>query len=312
MRKRSEFEGKLAEIFGSHKQLVDSQLVYLSNLTEGELASFKQVWVKVDKERKLQVIRHLLELSENNLALDFTKVFLSCLEDSDKDITVQAIVGLEGEEDSCVILPLVRLLRGGKTEEVRATAATALGQFAMLAELGKLSQEEAREVYSALLAVTEDEAESVEVRRRALEAIAPMDSPRVKQLIEQSYRSNNVKVKASALYAMGRNCDPAWLPIVIRERNNSEAEIRYEVAEACGEFGLEEVVPYLIELAQDRDIQVRGASIRALEEISGPEARQALGQLLNSSYQDVRQAAQEALAESEFQPYSFGVNSQQG
>lgn len=312
MRKRSDFEGKLAEIFDSHNHLLDSQLVSLSNLTKGESASFKEVWAKADEERRREVMRHLLELSENNLALDFTKVFLTCLEDSDKDVTVQAIVGLEGEEDSCIIPPLVRLLMEGKTEEVRATAAIALGQFAVLAELRKLSQEEAREVYSPLLAIVEDGAESVEVRRRALEAIAPMDSPRVKQLIEQAYRSNNVKLKASALYAMGRNCDPAWLPIVIRETSNSEAEIRYEVAEACGEFGLEEVVPYLIKLAQDRDIQVRGASIRALEGISERKATEALGQLLNSPYQDVRQASQEALAELEFWPYSFGVNSQQG
>ena len=71
------------------------------------------------------------------------------------------------------------------------------------------------------------------------------------------------------------------------------------VAEACGELGVEEAVTTLIELAGDGDIQVREVSIRALEQVDGPKSKQALRQLLNSPYQDVREAAQEALDELE-------------
>lgn len=300
MRKRNEFEEILAGIFDSASQLLDSQLAHLTDLTKSELAAFKQVWIKADKERKQQVISHLVELNESNLYLDFSKVFLVCLEDSDENVRVNAIVGLEVEEDDSFVPPLIRLLEEDEVEEVRATAATALGQFSLQAALKKLSSERAGELYSVLLAVVEDNAEVPEVRRRALEAIAPMDAPQVKQLIEQAYRSDDVEFKASALYAMGRNCDPAWLPILIREMNSSEAEIRYEVAEACGELGVEEAVPYLIDLASDEDIQVREASIRALEEIGGAKAKQVLEQLLSSPYYDIRQAAQEALTELEF------------
>ena len=208
-------------------------------------------------------------------------------------------MALEEEEDAAIITPLIRLLRADKSEKVRAAAAIALGQFALLAAVKNLPPERSTEIYSNLLTVIEDEHEIDEVRRRCLEAIAPLDSPQVKQLVEEAYHSDNVKVKASALYAMGRNCDPVWLPIIIKEKDNSEPEIRYEVAEACGELGREEAVSTLIELAGDEDIQVREVSVRALEQIDRPRAKQALRQLLNSPYQDVRQVAQEALEELE-------------
>ena len=299
MKKRSDFEDKLAEILGSNNPLAVSQLDFLADLTKEESVSFKQAWMKTGDERRRQVISHLTELHSDNFYLDFTRVFLVCLEDSDKNIKIQAIMALEGEEDISIITPLIRLLKTDESEEVRVAAATALGQFALLAAVKKLSPARSMEIYSNLLTVIEDETETSEVKRRCLEAIAPLDSLRVKELVKQAYHSDSVNIKASALYAMGRNCDPVWLPIIIKEKDNSKSEIRYEVAEACGELGMEEAVSVLNELAGDEDIQVREASVRALKQIYRPRAKQALQWLLDSSYQDVREAAQEALEEPE-------------
>jgi len=299
MRKRSDFEENLAEILGSNSQLAPGQVALLADLTKKESVFFKQAWMNADEERKRQVMSHLIKLHSDNFYLDFTRVFLACLEDSDENIRSQAIMAFEGEEDASIITPLVRLLREDNSEKVRVAAAIALGQFALLAAVKKLLPARSTEIYSNLLTVIEGKHETDELKRRCLEAVAPLGSPQVKELIEQAYRSDDVKVKASALYAMGRNCDPAWLPIIIEEKDNSEPMIRYEVAEACGELGREETVSTLVELAGDGDIQVRKASVRALEQIDGPRARQALRQLLNSPHQDVREVAQEALEELE-------------
>ncbi len=294
MRERNDFEESLAEILGSDNEVTPFQLAYLSDLTKGELASFKRAWVKTGEQRRRQIISHLAQLQSDDLCLNFTEVFLSCLEGSDEDIRRQAVMALE-EEDSSIITPLIHLLREDGSEVVRAAAAIALGRFALLAATRKLSLASSEEIYSNLLTVIENETETEEVKRRCLEAIVPMDSPRVKELIEKAYHSDNVKVRACALYAMGRNCNPIWLPTIIKEKGSDEPEIRYEVAEACGELGMEEATTTLVELAGDADIHVREASVRALQQIGGPSAEQALHQLMNSPHQDVCERVKEAL-----------------
>jgi HEAT repeat protein len=297
------FEEQVGQLFDPNREPVDTELVQLSNLTEEELGSFKRAWANVETKRRRQITTDLVHLSEDNLCLDFSNVFLACVEDDDEDVRLQAVLGLEGEEDTSVISPLIGLLKDDSSDKIRAAAATVLSQFALLAELGKLPWDGAKEVYLALLAVVEDETESLEVKRRALEAIGFFPTPRVKELIEEAYHSHDIKLKASALYAMGRNCDLAWLPILVEEMDNTEAEIRYEVAEAYGELGIEETVPHLFHLAHDSDAQVRQAACRSLERLDEPEARQALHRLLSSPYDDVRETAKSALADMEFLDY---------
>ena len=158
-----------------------------------------------------------------------------------------------------------------------------------------------------MLEVLENKTETAEVKRRALEAIAPLNLPRVKEFIEETYRSNDVKLKASSIYAMGRNCDSIWLFSLLTELNSDEAEIRYEAANACGELGAEEAVPSLIMLTKDEDAQVQEVAIKALGEIGGEEAKQVLQKLVKNPQPRIRQTAKSALKELLFceDPLSF-------
>lgn len=294
------YKQRIAEIFNSNKPLINSKLVYLSDLSGEELGFLEQTWAKTDVERRRQVISQLVLLSEVDFKLDFSSIFVFCLRDPDEAVRTQAIAGLEAEENHLLIAPLVRLLREDSSAKVRAAAATVLGRFAMLSELGELPTDYAAKVYTALLEVLESKAKSVEVKRRALEAIAPLNLPRVKEFIEEAYHNTDVKLKASAIYAMGRNCDPLWLTTLLTELSCDEAEIRYEAANACGELGADEAVPYLIRLIEDEDAQVQEAAIKALGEIGGKEAKQALHKLRENPKPRIRQAAKSALKEIDF------------
>ena len=298
---------RIAEIFDPSKPLVNSKLAYLSGLSGEELELLEQAWAKADVERRHQVISQLVHLGEVDFKLDFSSTFVFCLSDTDETIRLRAITGLEAEESHLLIAPLVRSLKEDSSAQVRAAAAIGLGKFAMLGELGKLSTYYADKIYTALLDVWDNKTEAVEVKRRALEAIAPLSLPRVKELIEETYHGNNVKLKASSLYAMGRNCDSMWLPTLLTELSSDEAEIRYEAANACGELGAVEAVPHLIKLTEDEDAQVQEAAIKALGEIGGEEAKQALYKLAKNSQPRIRQAAKSTLKELTFceEPLSF-------
>jgi HEAT repeat protein len=276
---------------------VSSRLTELANMDAAALESFKQAWPTIELGQRRQIVSRLVELAEDNFELDFDNILKNCLDDEDAEVRSKAIKGLWENEEPSLINTLLNLFEHDSSEAVQAAAASALGRFAMLAEHQKLRRSYRAKIYQALLATIKDNSRSPEVKRRALEAIAPMDSTEVGRAISEAYHSGHPKLKVSAIYAMGKNCNPAWLPLLFKELDSPEAEIRYEAATACGEIGEEEAVPHLIKLIDDRDIEVQLAAIRALGRIGGTEAKNCLEQCLDDDNEAIEQAAEQALYE---------------
>jgi len=299
----------LAEIGDARRPLVGSQLANLSALSPEELELVVDAWAGMEVERRREIVGNLVELAEENLNLDFDDIFAACLNDDDETVKIRAIDGLWECESRALIDAFITLLTKDAREPVRAAAATALGKFAMLAELGKARDDDQAKVESALFAAIDDPGEESDVTRRALEAIAPLSLPEVKAVIEQAYHSDDAKMRASAIYAMGRNCDLAWLPTLLRELASADAEMRYEAAAACGELGEEDAVPHLGRLVHDIDSEVCLSAIAALGEIGGSEAESILRECRGHPDEHVCQAAEQALEELSFDqdPMSFGI-----
>jgi HEAT repeat protein len=287
----------IAEIFDSTKSVNTSKLVYLSALNGEELEFLAEIWTKTDLGRRQEIVSQLLHLSEVDFGLDFSAVFVVSLGDPDETIRAQAVAGLDGEDNYLLIKPLVHVLKEDISAKVRAAAAMALGKFALQGELDNLPSHYREKVYNSLLEILDSKTELIEVKRRALEAISPFSLPRVKELIETAYQTDNIKLRASAVYAMGRNCDVAWLPTLLAELNSQEAEIRYEAASACGELCAEKAVPRLVEMTENENQQVEEAAIKALGEIGSEQAKQALSKLAKNPQPSIRDAAKSALKE---------------
>ncbi len=301
------FQETIAALGNSNQPLRNSRPVDLSNLNSEELELFKQMWTNIEPNRRRQIIYRLVELSENNFEFDVDSIFRHCLKDQDAEVRSKAIEGLWEGEDTSLISPFISLLEQDSSENVQAAAATALGKFAMLAELNKLRPGHASRVCQALLGVISDKNRLVEVRRRALEAAAPLNLPQVEETIMEAYQSHNHKLKISAIYAMGKNCNRSWLPILLKELASADAEMRYEATGACGELAEEEAVPHLIELSNDPDVEVQVTALQALGKIGGSEAKECLQQCLNNPGEVIRQAAEQALyeLEAEKNPFTF-------
>jgi HEAT repeat protein len=289
-------EQTIAKLVNLEAKLSDSWLVDLSSLNSAELEKLEQAWPTIEAKRRRQVIYHLVELTEDNFELDFDSIFKRCLKDEDAEVRSKAIEGLWENEEASLIEPLIELLEKDSSEAVQAAAATALGKFALLAELDKLRPSYKERISRSLLAVINDKGKPVEVKRRALEAASPLTLPQMNKAIAQAYQSGNNKFKISALFAMGKSGNPSWLPVLCKELANTDAEIRYEAAGACGELGEEEAASYLCELASDPDIDVRLAAIQALGKIGGPEAKGCLEKCLNYPDEALQEAAEQALS----------------
>ena len=270
-------------------------LVELSTLSPAELGRFARVWFEVAPQRRREVVEGLVEMAETSAELEFTSVFKLCLKDSDEVVRQSAIGGLWEFEDRSLILSLVELLKSDSSSRVRASAATALGKFSSLAQEGKLLSRDGEVVKVALMEALKDEEEWREVRRRALEAVAPFNSPDIKEYIHWAYDWEDIDLKCSSIYAMGKTGDPGWLSFLFKELQSPMIPIRYEAANACRELDQEEAAPYLIPLLQDDDFQVQLAAIGALGEIGGPLAKRALRRCLKGGDPALEDAVTEAL-----------------
>ena len=284
-----------------------SALVQLSGLSAQELAGFKSSWASLSQDRKCEILARLAELSEDNLELDFTAVMRACLADGDDTVREQATRGLWECEDRVVIRPLVSLLSDDPTAEVRSAAAITLGKFAEIAREGKLLERDGSRILEALLTVVNRDDEDLEVRRRAIEAVASFDVPVVEELITEAYHDGATELKQSAIFAMGRTSDTQWLPTVLNDIDDENPAIRFEAATACGLLGDETTIPHLLDLIDDEDIQVQTSAVQALGSIGGPLAKRALLQCLKLGDESLGEVAQDALDAVEFDDDPLGL-----
>ena len=303
------FREYLAELEDEGRPLRATKLVNLSHLADEEERAFLDAWLEIGTERRRQVVRQLGELAEDNVELNFDAIFLACISDADPEVRAFAIRGLWEYEQRDLIEPLIGLLQSDDSALVREEAALALGRFVLQCEFGSLPNRYFRQVEQALRRTIDDDSQELEVRGRALEAIGACSLPWVREAIDRAYRSNNDRLRVSGIHAMGRNCDPSWLPILFKELKSDDPEMRYEAALACGSLAEEAAVPHLAPLLEDEDIEVREVTIAALGEIGGRQARAVLLRYLEDPSRSMREAVQEALSlvDSVDDPLSFSL-----
>lgn len=279
----------------SDSDLADSDLAELSGLDTEQLAQFEQAWAGIETEQRRRIVDHLVKLADENIELNFNVIFKNRLTDPDAEVRSQAIEGLwECEEPSLVPL-LIGLLENDSSEIVQTEAAAALGRFAILAEHGRLDENITTSLGLALLSTISNENKPVDIRCCALEAVAPLSLPGVNSAISENYHGDDDRLNLSSICAMGTSCDPSWLPTLLGELTNSDAERRRAAAAALGELEEEDAVPQLAELVYDDDADVQIAAIQALGEIGGAEARECLELCMDDEEDTIRLAAEQAL-----------------
>ncbi len=288
-------ERYLQDIADESKPLRYTCIGALSDLGKAEVDQFAQVWARLSTSRRRQLVERMVEMAETNVELDFKAILAICLKDPDEVVREKAISGLWESEDRSVMDTLVHLLKTDPSEKVRAASAGGLRKFAIMAQEGKLPAQEGERLKEALLSVARNRQEVVEVKRRSLEAVAPFNTLAVQELIRQAYNSTDLNLKASAIYAMGQTGEPQWLPLLAREMKSPSPVLRYEAVNACAELGQEEMVPHVIPLLNDDDLQVQLAAVRCLGALGGPLAVKALKRCIRSAEPAIQEAAQEAL-----------------
>jgi HEAT repeat protein len=305
-----DFEALLNRLKDSSVSLAKVGIQMLADLPREDATRLAQNWMEIDTKRRRAIAAAMVELAEENFELDFTSAFYVLTGDADPKVRIDAIEGLWESTTYETADLLVSLLRKDPEPEVRAAAATSLGRITYLIHMEKTDRITSQRVREALLAVYEDPTQPTMVKRRALEALAYICDDEITNMIAEAYRSDDEDFKASAIFAMGRNCDLKWADTIMAEMNSPEPAIRFEAARAAGELEDENAVPQLEEMISDPDKQVCTAAIIALGLIGGQRAKRALQKHRQSEDADIREAVEEALEEAMFleEPLHFPMS----
>jgi len=296
----ADLKSALRYLQSNEVSLSPSLLFALSDLNRQELQEFAQVWHVLPADRRRRVAQAMTELAEERIEADFTRIFRYLLDDEDADVRAHAINGLWEDEDHALIRPLIGALRSDQAAQVRAAAAEALGRFLLLAETKRIPATDGDEIRNALLAAIRSGSEDKLVRRRSIESIAYLGDELVRDIIAAAYADDDAKMRATAIFAMGRSADPYWRRTVAQELYSPDPQIRFEAARAVGELEFKASVPRLIELLEDADREVQSAAITSLGQIGGKEARRALIAVIESDDEVAHELARDALDELEF------------
>lgn len=282
-------------------------LYQLSGLAREELQVFKEGWTSLPVERRRQVVKGLVDIVEASFEVDFRGVLRHLLSDEDEEVRAQAIEGLFEDESPWLLQTLASLLTKDTSLLVQAKAASALGRFALLAEMEEIEESLCHEVRESLLAITNNPREDLEVRRHAVESIAYFGDKEVRRIIEEAYQNGFHRMRVSAIFAMGRSLDPYWKNILLTELESPDPELRYEAVRACGELELKASVPLLARLVRDPDREVQELALWALSQIGGPEAQRLLTEAAASEDEVLAEAAAGALSELEWASGIFEI-----
>ncbi|MGC8951445.1 HEAT repeat domain-containing protein [Chloroflexus sp.] len=296
------FAERVAQLETSDKAPTRLDLKLLANLGPESVYIFWEQWRTFSLERRRHIMRLLAEMAEEQIQLDYRPVFRACLADQDPEIRVLAIEGLWEDDHEQMMDRLIQMIHD-PAGEVRAAALLSLARFAYRAEIGELAASACERLHAALLAAANDEAQPLEVRRRAIEALGYFATSHAAQdAIGRAYYEDDILMRESAVLAMGRSMLPTWMPYIKRELQSPSPALRYEAARAVGEFGEDgrDLLPLLLPLVEEEDTEVALAAIWALGQVGGPDARRILQRLSRSRDETRAQAAQDALAELDF------------
>ena len=289
------------------EEVEDAETIPYSTLSElsgidksdaQELTEYLSFW---NPEQIRDLYARLTSLIEGDLQMEFDSIFIEGL-DSDDDVTRSlSVTGLAESTHQSLLRILLRMLRNDDSEDVRIAAALGLSRIATLAHEDKVPPRQAVDLQAMLTESFNDELETSDVRRRALEALAIFQGEAIEAYIEIAYEEGqddeeeDTHMRESAIHAMGRNCSPKWTEILVEELDNVDASCRFEAAIALGNLGNEEHLGHLMELMDDTDIEVQTAAVRAIGFIGGSQAQRTLRNLLSSTEPAVVEAVKESL-----------------
>ena len=276
-------------------KLDDATVAELSGLTPSEAEELAGLWNAWPADTLIDLLQRLGQFSAETVRMEFETIFKMALDHEDPRARRLGLAGLAESTDRLVALRMAEILKTDPDPTVRASAAANLAVGSQLAATGNMIQRDAERLFEALSSAFEDPGQTPEVRSSALESVAPFGGEKVGRFIRAAYADDSPEMRRSAIAAMGRTSDPAFIDFVVMNLDHVRQEMRLEATNALGELCDEDQVDLFEGPLDDQSLDVQLAAVSALERIAGLEARRMLRNATRSPEPRVVQAANDAL-----------------
>ena len=247
-------------------------------------------------DEKLQILKRIEDIGNRDFdGVDVTKLLKEYLHSLDPEIILSALQAASNyASDESLFQEIFRMAHDFVDEEIRAMANSCLGaviqdglEFEASPPVGFrcgaaiVSREFYYNVREYLLAKVDSPMESMEVRRRALEALGYLSYlPEVRKIVMRFYhQAPNPYVKVSALYAMGLIKDAVFERLILEELYSEAEPVLLEAIHSAAGLGLYASLERLQQLSKSPSQDIRYEAIVALGSLA-PVAR--LPEIINA------------------------------
>ncbi|NPV57108.1 MAG: HEAT repeat domain-containing protein [Anaerolineae bacterium] len=273
-----------------------------SDISPEDLDSVKNIWEKVDCERRANLLDDLEKISDQDTLVSFEDLARFTLKDPDARVRSTAIRLLWDAGDSSLAYDLIELSKTDVSELVRAAAASGLGYYVYLGEMEEITEMLLDKVINHLMVLLTSK-DTPLVRRRALEALGYRSDDEIDDHIRSAYKSDDSDWIMSALFAMGRSANPKWGRMVLEMFVHPNTQVRAEAVRAAGELELAEArdpLLILLEEPEELDEEVFFNAVWALSKIGGQGVRKRLEEIIDAADEDMAELLEDSLDNLEF------------
>lgn len=240
------------------------------------------------QDERTRLLKHIEDIGNRDVDSTQAVVHLrEYLASPDPEIVLSALQATWNyAKDENLFIQVLAVAKSHADEELRGLANSALGAIireglAYEADLPStwqgthpgISSEFYVEVRDHLLHRVDALMESMEVRRRCLEALGYLAfKPEIRAMVLRYYhQAPNPWVKVSAIYAMGLFHDPVFERLVLEELHSSNENVLLEAVHSAGNLELQAAQPRIRELAESAHAEVRYEAIMALGMSANPK-----------------------------------------
>src|SRR5258706_13787812 len=128
-KQKNSFDSVLDALLDTKKEFPHRYLTQFSDIGPLEFQTLSDVWPRVELKRKLSLFNGLESLADEDTLVSFADFARPWLNDPEADVRVGALRLLGEADDSNLIPVILNLLKNDADANVRAQAATSLGNF---------------------------------------------------------------------------------------------------------------------------------------------------------------------------------------
>ena len=237
-------------------------------------------------DEKLQILKRIEDIGNRDFdGIDVTRLLKEYLHSADPEIMLSALQAASNYvADESLFQEIFRMAHDYTDEEIRAMANSCLGAVIqdglefeetlppgfIASGCASVTREFYHTVREYLLAKVDAPMESMEVRRRALEALGYLGFlPEIRKIVMRFYhQAPNPYVKVSALYAMGLIKDAVFERLILEELYSEAEPVLLEAIHSAAGLHLHASLDRLQELSKSTSQDLRYEAIVALGTIA--------------------------------------------